>query len=104
VFSSASDLPLEGKIVDISGEGLGIELAAPLPTEAHIAVQSEENCALGVVRHCREISEGLFRAGVQLHHIVKKDPDLEKASGDSGWINKLGFGRRKKTERLKGRN
>jgi hypothetical protein len=103
VFSSAGDIPLEGKIVDVSGEGLGIELATPLPMQTNIAVQSEENIALGVVRHCREISSGLFRAGVQLHHIVRKDPDLEKASAESGWINKLGarFGR-KKAERPKG--
>jgi len=102
VFSSVGDIPMEGTIVDVSGEGLGIELAAPLPAQAHIAVRSEENTALGVVRHCREISSGRFRAGVQLHHIVRKDPDLEKAAAESGWMNKLGFGRRKKTERPKG--
>jgi hypothetical protein len=103
VFSSASEMPLDGTIVDVSGEGLGIELPAPLPMQANIAVQSEENTALGVVRHCREISSGLFRAGVQLHHIVRKDPDLEKASAESGWMGKLGmrFGR-KKAERPKG--
>jgi len=27
---------------------------------------------------------------------------LEKAAAESGWMNKLGFGRRKKTERPKG--
>lgn len=102
-FSLSVDGPLEGRIIDVSGEGLGIELPAPLPMQSNIAVQSEENVALGVVRHCREISSGLFRAGVQLHHIVKKDPDLEKASAESGWINKLGarLGR-KKAERPKG--
>jgi hypothetical protein len=103
IFSSASDVPLEGRIVDISGEGLGIELAAGLPMQSNIAVQSEENTALGVVRHCRELSSGGFRVGVQLHHIVRKDPELEKASAESGWMNKLGarFGR-KKAERPKG--
>ncbi len=103
VFAAVSDGPLEGTIVDVSGEGLGIELTVPLPKQANIAVQSEENTALGVVRHCRELSSGLFRAGVQLHHIVRKDPDLEKASAESGWINKLGarFGR-KKADRPKG--
>jgi PilZ domain len=103
VFSATSDGPLEGTIVDISGEGLGIELAVSVPMHTNIAVQSEENIALGVVRHCRALSSGLFRAGVQLHHIVRKDPELEKASAESGWMNKLGarFGR-KKSERPKG--
>jgi hypothetical protein len=103
IFCSASDAPLEGKIVDVSGEGLGIELTSPLPMQANIAVQSEENTALGVVRHCRELSPGLFRAGVQLHHIIRKDPDLQKASAESGWMNKLGVRLgRKKAERPKG--
>ena len=64
--------------MDVSGEGLGIELPSPLPMQANIAVQSEENTALGVVRHCRELSAGLFRAGGQLHHIIHKDLDLQK--------------------------
>ncbi|MGA2877919.1 MAG: PilZ domain-containing protein [Bryobacteraceae bacterium] len=103
IFSSSSEEPLDGKIVDVSGEGLGVELAAAIPMQTNIAVQSEENTALGVVRHCRELSPGRFRAGIQLHHIIKKDPDLEKASADSGWMNKLGarLGR-KKAERPKG--
>src|ERR1700733_6681087 len=103
VFSSASEVPIEGTIVDISGEGLGIELPVQLPMQNNIAVQSEENTALGVVRHCRELSAGVFRAGVQLHHIVRKDPDLEKAASESSWMNKLGarFGR-KKADRPKG--
>jgi len=97
VFSSTSDIPLEGRIVDVSGEGLGIELDRPLPIQTNVVVQSEENIALGEVRHCREVSSGLFRAGVQLHHIVKKDPELERRYGKTGWINKLGaqFGRKK---------
>jgi PilZ domain len=103
VYSSASEVPLQGTIVDVSGEGLGIELSSPLPKQTNIAVQSEQNTALGVVRHCRELSGGVFRAGVQLHHIVRKDPELEKASAESGWMNKLGarLGR-KKAERPKG--
>ena len=103
VFSSAIDAPLDGIIVDISGEGLGMELSAPLPMLSNVAIQSSENTALGVVRHCRELSSGLFRTGIHLHHIVRKDPDLEKASAESGWMNKLGvrFGR-KKSDRPKG--
>jgi hypothetical protein len=103
VFSNTSLTPIEGRIVDLSGEGLGIELPEALPAQTNIAIQSEENTALGVVRHTRELRAGLYRVGVQLHHIVKKDPDLEKAAGDAGWMNKLGarLGR-KKAERPKG--
>jgi hypothetical protein len=97
VFASTSDVPLDGVIVDVSGEGLGIELEQPLVMKTNIAVQSEENIALGEVRHCRKIPSGGFRAGVQLLHIIRKDQDLEKAFAESGWMNKLGvrFGRKK---------
>jgi PilZ domain len=97
IFAATSEVPVEGMIVDVSGEGLGIELAQPVALEAGIAVQSEENIALGEVRHCRQISAGLFRAGVRLHHIIKKDPDLEKAAAESGWMGWLGarMGRKK---------
>ena len=102
-FSSSSDVPLECTIVDVSGEGVGIDLAAALPLQSNIAVQSEENTAFGEVRYCRQQASGLFRVGVQLHHIVYKDPELEKASAESGWMNKLSarWGR-KKAERPKG--
>jgi PilZ domain len=102
IFSHVSETPYEARIVDISGEGLGIELPESLPMQTTIAVESDENVALGVVRHCRELSSGLFRVGVQLHHIVRRDPDLEKASSEAGWMNKFGFGRRKKADRPKG--
>jgi len=97
IFTSVSPVPLDARIIDVSGEGLGIELAAALPMEANIAVLSDENIALGEVRHCRELAPGLFRAGVRLHHIVKKDPELEKAAAESGWMSKLGvrLGRKK---------
>jgi hypothetical protein len=103
IKASAIEPYIEGTIVDVSAEGLGVETSQPLPIQANIVVQSEENIALGAVRHCREIgASGLFRTGVQLHHIIKKDPDLEKAL-EAGWMNKLGarFGR-KKAERPKG--
>lgn len=102
VFVNTSDGPIEGTIEDISGDGLNMMLVQPVPVQANVAVQSEENFAFGIVRHCREHSSGLFRTGIQLLHIVKKDPDLAKASTDLGWMNKLGFGRRKKTDQPKG--
>jgi len=89
IFTAASDLPLEGRVVDISGEGLGIELSVALPVQSNIAIQTEENIALGEVRHCRRLPSGLFRAGAQLHHIIKKDPGLVKAAEETGWMGKL---------------
>lgn len=101
VFANTTGASIEGTIVDISGEGLGMLLAGPVPVAANVAVQSAECVAFGVVRHCRERSPGRFRAGIQLFHLLRHDPDLAKAS-ESSWINWLGFGRRNKPERPKG--
>jgi PilZ domain len=102
VFTSLSEVPLEARIVDVSGEGLGIELGVTLPVAANIAVQSDENIALGEVRHCRPLASGLFRAGAQLHHIIRKDPGLVRAAAEeAGWMSKLGvrLGRKKEEGR-----
>jgi hypothetical protein len=85
-----NDAPVESMIVDISGEGLGIEIPQLVPLSRSIVVESEYAIALGEVRHCRENSPGCFRAGVQLHHIMKKDPSLEKGGAENNWMNKLG--------------
>jgi len=100
VFTYGSDVPIEGTIVDISGEGLGIELERAVPLKANIAVQSEESTALAQVRHCRELSSGLFRAGVEIHHIMRRDRDLDP---DTGWMNRLGarFGLKKEMKKGK---
>jgi hypothetical protein len=94
VFASATEEPIAGTIVDISGEGLGIEMASAVAVGANIAVQSEETVALGKVRHCREIAPGGFRVGVELLHIIRQDRDLAKAA-ESGWMSRLGLGRKK---------
>jgi len=80
---------VEGKIVDISGDGVGLELPVGLPFEATIAIESESNIALGLVRYHREISPERFRVGAQLHHIIGKD-DLANDTTGSGFISKLG--------------
>ncbi|HEX5228417.1 MAG TPA: PilZ domain-containing protein [Bryobacteraceae bacterium] len=89
VFSSTNEQPLEAMILDVSGDGLGIELAEPVKMGTRVAVQSEESTALGEVKHCRELKSGRFRAGVFLHHIMKKNQELEEGSGESNWMGKL---------------
>ena len=97
LFTGTSDGPITATIVDVSGAGMGIELGQPMQVESNIVVQSEEAIGLGVVKHCRQVTPGVFRAGVQLHHIVEKDPDLVKAAEEAGWKSWLGvrLGRRK---------
>jgi PilZ domain len=95
VFANGSGGPIEAMILDISGEGLGVEMGHGVQAQASVAVQSEDAVALGHVRHCREIGPGVFRAGILMQHIMKRDSELARAAADSGWMSRLGLGRKK---------
>jgi hypothetical protein len=47
------------------------------------------NMAFGVVRHCRKHSEQVFRAGVQLHHVIQKTDDAIGSRGTAGLFAKI---------------
>src|SRR5581483_10091442 len=49
--------PATARIVDVSGDGLGIELSISVPPESIVAVESQSNVAFGIVRHSREIKQ-----------------------------------------------
>jgi hypothetical protein len=87
IFASVLEVPVEGIIVDLSGDGIGLELPRELPPESTIAIESELNIALGVVRYQREISPGRFRTGVRLWHVLGKNTGNN--SREPGFINKL---------------
>ena len=95
LFAKGTGGPLEAMILDISGEGLGVEIGRAVPTPANVAVQSLEAVALGHVRHCRESGPGVFRAGIQLQHIMRRDGELVRAAAEAGWMSRLGLGRKK---------
>lgn len=95
LFARGSGGPVEAMILDISGEGLGVEMGCAVPVQANVAVQSEEAVALGEVRHCRQVGPGVFRAGILMQHIMKRDGELVRAAAESGWMSRLGLGRKK---------
>lgn len=81
--------PLPATIVDVSGDGFGMEMSAALLYDTPIAVESDSNIALGIVRYCQEIPVGKFRVGVQLHHIVKREKRPVSTNLRSGLITNL---------------
>ena len=72
VFESSGPTPIPATIVDISGDGLGIELPVHLPEESLLAVESEANMAFGIVRYSRELPDGRVRLGIRLYRIIPK--------------------------------
>lgn len=89
VFARNSSDPMAATIIDISGAGLGLELPFPLSVGEPVAVESEVNVAFGVVRHCREHVKNIFRAGVQLHHVIQKTDDTIGSRGTAGLFAKI---------------
>jgi hypothetical protein len=84
LFPTGTSGPIDAMILDISGEGLGVEMGSAVPSKVNVAV-----------RHCREIGPGVFRAGIQMQHIMKRDGELVRAQAESGWMSRLGLGRKK---------
>jgi hypothetical protein len=61
-------------IVDLSVRGVGLEISAPLRTGEIVALESPSSEAFGVVRHCRELSASRYHVGVEIFHIMVKEP------------------------------
>jgi hypothetical protein len=76
-------------IVDISSDGLGLKLPIALEPDQPIAVATESVFVFAIVRHCRRVSEGVFRAGAEMHHLLERHVELPKDSPRSNFLQKL---------------
>jgi len=92
VSAASLESPVAATIVDISGDGLGLDLPVPLQVQSIVSIESESNVAFGVVRYSREVSPGRVRAGVQLHHIIRRGqaPEPAAARGRTGFMARVG--------------
>ncbi len=72
----SDDNPVAIRILDISRDGLGIESPVPVDTGQAIALECGPVFVFAVVRHQRQLSDGLFRAGAEMHHLFEKNVDL----------------------------
>lgn len=72
VYCPGNEIPVRATIVDVSAEGLGIEIVCAIAPEQVIAVDSDASLCFGTVRHCRPLEQG-FHAGVQLLSVIAKE-------------------------------
>jgi len=73
-------LPSDGPAIsivirDISRDGLGIESPCRLQIGRTVAIVSGAAFVFAVVRHCQPTAHGLFRAGVEMHHLFARPSD-----------------------------
>jgi PilZ domain len=64
--------PVAITIRDLSRDGMGIESPVPLIAGQPIAIVSGPAFIFAVVRHSRELPGGIFRAGVEMHHLFDR--------------------------------
>ena len=73
-------LPSQDSVVitirDLSRDGMGIESPIPLKAGQPIAIVSGPAFVFAIVRHCQQMPRGVFRAGVEMHHLFEKPPQL----------------------------
>ncbi len=58
------------KVSDMSGSGMGIELAKALPLGARVCVSFAQALAFGEVRFCREKAPDVFLIGFRLEEYI----------------------------------
>jgi hypothetical protein len=92
MFPANTD-PVAITIVDISGDGLGVELPLPVDCGQAIAIESGPVFVFATVRYCRQVSNGLFRAGVDIQHLFEKSAEVTVDPPPVGVLGKF-FGRR----------
>jgi len=73
-------LPADGPafaitIRDISRDGLGIESPCALETGKTVVIVSGTAFVFAIVRHSERIADGLFRAGVEMHHLFGRSSE-----------------------------
>ena len=100
LFIPGQSTPIIANIVDISGDGLGVEVSTVVQPQSLVAVESDSNIALGVVRFSKEITPGNVRLGIQLQHIVQRQSGSASVPaarpGISLFGGKFSLGRRSK--------
>jgi hypothetical protein len=81
--------PVAITIVDISSDGLGIELTVSVQPGQPIAVATESVMVFATVRHCRQLPEGTFRAGAEMHHLFQKSIESLKDNPRSNLLQRV---------------
>jgi len=73
IWRAISDSPLDAAVVDVSAQGLGLELSTSLDNGETVMIESASNTAFGVARHCTPLCDGRFHAGVEVFHVMPKE-------------------------------
>ena len=89
LHTQSSEEPVRVRLVDISRQGFGLESPLKLRTGEYVVVESQSNLAFGTVRHCREVSNTNFRAGVLVENVINRETDSGARLQKRYWLTSL---------------
>jgi hypothetical protein len=87
IFPADETESVDGRLVDISAMGIGLEVPLPLRAGEVVAVETDANVTFGVVRYSRQLPEGTFRVGAETYHVMPKE--RKKPPARKRWLNVL---------------
>jgi hypothetical protein len=86
IFPADETESVDGRLVDISAMGIGLEVPILLQSGEVVAVETDANVTFGVVRYCRPLPGGAFRVGAETYHVMPKE---RKRPARKRWLNIL---------------
>ena len=73
IYKPDSDSALVGEVANLSVEGIGLESPVPLEPGEILLVECKGNSAFAVVRHVSPLPDGVYRAGLEVLHVMPAD-------------------------------
>jgi hypothetical protein len=77
VLGELTQLPMEGRVVDMSGSGLRVAVPAPVPYGSAVRIEGDNMLLLGEVLRT-QAADGVYEVGVQISHALTSLDELQE--------------------------
>jgi hypothetical protein len=87
-FLGSRQSSVNGWVVDISKSGVGLKLTNRISLGEWVKLEMKSAILFGEIRHCRQETDGTFRAGVEIETAISSHhgPDSNDSPGSDEWI------------------
>jgi hypothetical protein len=79
---------IKGQIVDVSSDGLGLEVPISLRIDETTAIETESCITFGLVRYCRRTKADVYRIGIAMQNVMPKR-GRNRSRSSLHWIRAL---------------
>lgn len=90
ITASGSEISYQGRVLNLSTVGLGLQLPIEVTSGSEIVVQMDGGVGFGQVRHCRRVNQDTYMVGVYLDNFVESDQktDKQKEAIRPNWLSR----------------